>query len=132
MRVFLISCGLTLVLLLQSRCDTNPYKQGKILFDHHCANCHQSSGEATRGLIPPLAGSDYLRDNQALIPCLMVHGLNEPIVVNGKNYKQPMTPNEELNPIEVGNILNYINSAWGNDYGYQNIDFVKAALENCE
>lgn len=41
-------------------------------------------------LIPPLAGADYLANNQANLPCLIRKGIQDTIVVNGKVYAEKM------------------------------------------
>jgi hypothetical protein len=37
----------------------------------------------------------------------------------------------QLSDFEITNVINYINSAWGNDYGYTKITEVQEALETC-
>ncbi|OAV44987.1 hypothetical protein A3850_010995 [Lewinella sp. 4G2] len=74
-------------------------------------------GAGLRQLIPPLAGSDYLRDNPAAVVHGIVHGMQGPLVVNDITYNQPMPGNKELTEFQIVNIVNYINQAWGNDYG---------------
>ena len=73
---------------------------------------------------PPLAGADYLQANQAALPCLIRNGISDSIMVNGIWYHQPMIAFPQLKHAEVANIINYINHAWGNDYGEVSIDQV--------
>lgn len=86
------------------------------MYDKHCANCHMEEGEGLRNLIPPLAGSDYLRDNPGAVVHSMRYGMEGPIIVNGTTYSEPMPGNPELSEFQIVNIMNYINQAWGNDY----------------
>ena len=122
----------SLLLFSLSNCGDDPYKQGRILYNNYCANCHIEDGSGLAVLIPPLAKADYLRDNQELLPCMIRYGMQGPIVVNDTLYNQAMPGAEELTSFEIANIINYINHAWGNDYGYFPHGRVTEALEACE
>jgi hypothetical protein len=37
----------------------------------------------------------------------------------------------QLTDFEITNVINYINTAWGNDYGYTKITEVQEALKDC-
>lgn len=88
-------------------------------------------GAGLKMLIPPLAKADYLKENQASLPCLIKNGIKGPIIVNGKEYSTEMAGIPSLNDIQINNIINYINNAWGNDFGDSNVKIVKEALEQC-
>lgn len=103
-----------LVLLLA--CGKTGNDQGHALYDKHCASCHFEEGTGLRNLMPPLAGSDYLRDNPRAVVRGMRYGMKGPMVVNGKTYDEVMPGNAELSEFQIVNIVNYINQAWGNDY----------------
>ncbi len=128
-KALLLSFTAALILV---QCDTNPYRQGHILYDNFCANCHMEDGSGLQGLIPPLAGADYLRDNTLDVPCLIRYGQKVEIMVNGKVYNQEMAAIPQLSHIEITNVLNYINHAWGNDYGYVKFEDVRRVLEACD
>ncbi|NJC25182.1 c-type cytochrome [Neolewinella antarctica] len=117
MRQAIIVLSLLLVIFSVQNCGRTTHKQGHALYDVHCANCHMEQGEGLRQLIPPLAGSDYLRQNPSAVVHGIVHGMQGPMVVNGVMYNQPMPGNKELTEFQIVNIVNYINQAWGNDYG---------------
>ena len=89
-------------------------------------------GSGLEGLIPPLAGADYLREQRALIPCIIRYGQQGEIVVNDRTYQQEMPAVPQLSDFEITNVINYINHAWGNDYGVVKYETVRQALENCE
>ena len=89
---------------------------GKNVYEHNCAACHQMNGNGVKGSFPPLAGSDYLKDKRASIRAV-VHGLREPITVNGEKYNGVM-PALGLSDSEIANVLTYINSQWNNP-GYE-------------
>lgn len=128
MTVFTLLIAFFAIVSLQ--CDTNPYKQGKALYEQNCQNCHQEDGKAVRGLIPPLAGSDYLL-NSRQVACIIRHGLEGDILVNGKRYNHVMPENKRLTSTQITNIINYINNAWGNELPFVSFTLVDEALEEC-
>jgi len=117
-------------LLTLGACET-PYTQGRRLYEFHCANCHMDDGTGLSGVIPPLAQADFVRDSMQRLPCIIRKGMQGPVTVNGRTYNQFMPGNPELTSAEIANIINYINSAWGNDYGYMKISDIERVLEDC-
>lgn len=111
--------------------ERRPFRQGEILYNNFCANCHMADGSGLKGLIPPLAGADYVEADPARTACIIRYGLEDTIVVNDTSYTQPMAGIDKLSDFEITNIINYINQAWGNDYGYTTFDEVKARLDSC-
>lgn len=111
-------------------CKPNTYSQGERLYTAHCANCHMEDGLGLAKLIPPLANSDYLRLNQDIVPCIIRHGQNGPITVNGVHFDQEM-PGEKYSEIQINNMVNYINTAWGNEISPVTITETKDRLEKC-
>jgi len=128
---FYIGLVLTILAVFNS-CDYQQYPQGKNLYAYFCENCHMEDGKGLKQLIPPLAGADWVRDNQNMLACVMKHGMEGEIVVNGQKYNQPMAAIEDLGPVQIANIINYINSAWGNDYGFYSVEQVKKDLKKCD
>lgn len=122
---------LILIALLIFDCEYQAYSQGETLYKVYCANCHMEDGTGLKGLIPPLANADFLRDHQDQIACIIKKGIKGAISVNGKIYDTEMAGIPELNDIKINNIINYINHAWGNDYGLSNVEIVKSRLEIC-
>lgn len=122
---------LSLLTVLGVACDYQPYKQGKNLYDFHCANCHMEDGTGLKGLYPPLAQSDYLANHQTDLPCIIRHGISDSIQVNGQWFQQPMAAIPSLSEIEITNILNYINHSWKNNLPHITVETVKMQLENC-
>ncbi|MEL6925963.1 MAG: cytochrome c [Bacteroidota bacterium] len=121
-----------LLLLLAMACQSdNPYKQGEILYLNFCSNCHMDNGAGLGELIPPVAQSDYLANHQSNIACLIKYGMEGEIVVNGKTYNQPMPAVPQLNDVEITNVINYLNHAWGNDLGTVRLQDVQQQLEQC-
>lgn len=113
-------------------CQNNVYVQGEKLYKTYCGNCHGEKGEGLKNLYPPLNSSDYLEENQDKLACIILNGMEEEIVVNGKKYTMPMAPIPNLTDVEITNIINYINTAWDNDLPVVKITDVKSQLANCE
>lgn len=88
-------------------------------------------GAGLKMLIPPLANSDFLEKNQENLPCILKNGIKGPILVNGKTYNTEMVGIKSLNDVQINNIINFINHAWGNDYGDSNVKVVEERLESC-
>ncbi len=104
--------------------------QGRQLYEQHCANCHKTDGSGLGALIPPLAQSDYLKNRNQVL-CIIRHGMNGVLVINGTEYNQPMPANPQLTPIEIAEIATYIYNSWGNQGGLIAVDEANEALENC-
>lgn len=112
-------------------CQTNPYHDGEALYKTQCANCHMDSGEGLSALIPTLAKADYLMKHRDQLPCILWHGLSDTIAVNGKIYAEQMPANPALTEVDIANILNYVNTAWGNNNPLYSLEEVKRMLERC-
>ena len=112
-------------------CFSNNRHQGEKLYALHCASCHGDQGQGLARLIPPLAGADYLVDHRAELPCLLRHGQNEVIVVNGIGYHNVMPGNKTMSTAQLTNLLNYIESHWGNEAVPRTIRDVQTALDSC-
>jgi len=112
-------------------CEQQPYQMGERLYKKHCANCHMDGGEGLAGLIPPLAGSDYLLQNRDNLACIIRYGLQDTLVVNGKFYAEIMAGNDQLSDIHIANITNFILQSWGNNGPVLRFEEVEASLKTC-
>ena len=121
----------TAIIYLAS-CQYNPYQQGEELYTTYCSSCHMENGLGLKGLIPPLAGADYIQKNEQALACIIRYGLEEKIEVNGRQYQQTMLGIPRLSDVEINNILNYIKNAWGNDNGHTKLPEVQKQLEQCQ
>jgi mono/diheme cytochrome c family protein len=79
-----------------------------------CITCHLANGKGVPNAFPPLANSDYLRDNQDKSIKGIKKGMSGKIVVNGTTYNSVMSP-LGLSDQEVADVANYINNSWGNN-----------------
>jgi mono/diheme cytochrome c family protein len=90
--------------------------RGKEIYTDFCVTCHRANGEGTPKIFPPLAKSDYLKDQQNESIYSIKYGQKGKITVNGTEYNGLM-PAPGLDDEEVADVMNYINYSWGNDFG---------------
>ena len=88
-------------------------KRGELVYNDMCVTCHLTDGKGVPRAFPPLANSDYLRENQDKSIQAVKNGMTGEIVVNGITYNSVMSP-LGLSDNEVADVVNYINNSWGN------------------
>ncbi|WP_299112768.1 cytochrome c [uncultured Winogradskyella sp.] len=88
-------------------------ERGKLVYDDMCITCHMNNGKGVTKAFPPLADSDYLRENQNESILGIKNGMSGEIIVNDITYNSVMTP-LGLSNEEVADVMNYINNSWGN------------------
>ena len=91
------------------------YTEGEMLYQQHCANCHQVDGTGLGKLFPPLAKSDYMDNNREAVICLIRYGIKGEVLVNGVSYNQEMKGIPTLTDLEIAEIASYIYNSWGNE-----------------
>ncbi len=129
--VFLVLISSFFGVALSCNDGTKTYREGAILYETHCESCHMADGTGLEALYPPLAQSDMLRVMGATTACAIVNGMEGKIIVNGVEYDNKMLPIKGLSTVEVTNIINYINHAWGNENQFVPLQAVQKALEDC-
>jgi hypothetical protein len=87
-------------------------------------------GQGLRGVIPPLAKVDYLKSNQADLPCLLRYATKDTIIVNGRLYP-PQMPAHDLTNLELAEVITYINNSWGNELGLMSVKKVDSLMVLC-
>ena len=107
-----ISVGIILIGL--SAC-TSSYSSGEQVYKTKCVACHMVDGTGLGQLIPPLKNSDYLKTHFKELPCIILLGLRDSIVVNGKHYAEWMPPVEDISKEELSNLINYIQKEFLDD-----------------
>jgi len=91
-------------------------KRGANVYADFCFSCHLPNGKGVANVYPPLAGSDYLKNNQPESIKAIKYGLSGKIEVNGKTYVGVMSP-MGLENDEIADVMNYINNSWDNAFG---------------
>jgi mono/diheme cytochrome c family protein len=107
-------------ILLCSSCSTE--SGDPALYRKYCANCHGSEGEGLRALYPALAESIYLDQKIDRLPCLIVNG-------SGNNIVMPGFP--QLKPAEVAELISYLNNRWAETRKTIPEEQVVAWLQKC-
>jgi mono/diheme cytochrome c family protein len=78
-----------------------------------CQGCHGATGAGQPGLIPPLAGSEWVTGGTERIARIALHGLAGPVKVKGNNYNGVMPP-QVLSDKDLSYVITYIRNSWGN------------------
>jgi mono/diheme cytochrome c family protein len=92
-----------------------PAMLGKRVYTNVCMTCHQQNGMGVAGVYPPLAGSDWAQGSEERIIRIVLHGLNGPITVSGKEINSAMAPlGAVLKDDQIANALSYVRQEWGN------------------
>ncbi|GGK86826.1 cytochrome c [Rufibacter glacialis] len=124
-------CVLLWVSLSFAGCFTERGDEGELLYGRHCASCHLENGEGLRGVIPPLVNSDYSEKNRDYLACLIRQGIQGPIMVNGKQYNQPMPGNPQLSEADITNIINYLHKEFKSPKERVSFGQVREQVANC-
>lgn len=88
---------------------------GAAIFQRTCQTCHQANGMGMPGTFPPLAGSEIVTADKAMVIRLALHGLQGPITVKGQRYNNVMPPWKSLSDAEMAAVLTYARSSFGNN-----------------
>ncbi|MEP7001622.1 MAG: cytochrome c [bacterium] len=88
---------------------------GSKIFTTTCAACHQVSGEGVEEKYPPLAGSEWVADDDAKMVRIILQGLTGPVEVAGQTFSGAMPAwGGILKDADVAAVATYVRSAWGN------------------
>lgn len=79
-----------------------------------CQGCHQATGTGQPGLIPPLAGSDWVLGGTERITRVVLRGLMGPVIVKGATFNNVMPTQQTLSDSELAAVLTYVRNSWGN------------------
>jgi glucose/arabinose dehydrogenase/mono/diheme cytochrome c family protein len=93
---------------------TEALKAGQDLYLLHCASCHRPDGLAAPGLIPPLAGTEWVTGSKNRLIQVVLAGLSGRVEVNGEFYEQEMPAQRHLTDDELAAILTYVRASFGN------------------
>ncbi|UPL47482.1 c-type cytochrome [Hymenobacter sublimis] len=108
-----VAASATLLLGLNG-CFTERQNEGAKLYAAHCASCHGDQGQGLERLIPAVAKTDYIARHRAELPCIIRKGMKGPVTVNGIAYNQVMPGHEDLTDSQITNLLNFLQTNWGN------------------
>lgn len=116
--------GATVQTLPQDQSPPSPKAQskaeriaaGQIIYKQNCLACHQAEGQGVAGAFPPLAQSDFLKNQLDQAIHAVANGLEGPITVNGESYNSVM-PKLSLSDEQIANVLTYVLNNWDNPGG---------------
>ena len=91
-----------------------------------------ADGSGLEGVIPPLAGADFLKDHPEQVPCIIHAGISGEMVVNGRKFQNAMPGSPKLSEFEITNIINYIHTSWGNQLPIVQHPDVRELLKQCD
>ncbi len=112
--VFTIIIPSYTVVMQQNRKSDNSHTNGYNLYNNKCAYCHQKDGSGVNDFYPPLYNSDYLLKDKKHIAEVLILGLMDTIIVNGKTYSGIMHPVLGTDQ-EIADIFNYMYQEFGNN-----------------
>jgi len=101
--------------LAKSAAPIDPVVLGKRLYTANCAACHQPTGLGVSGQFPPLADSEWVLGEPAMLKNILLHGLQGPLKVKGQSYNGNMPAfGARLSDDQLSLVLSYIRQEWGN------------------
>jgi mono/diheme cytochrome c family protein len=92
--------------------------EGEALYKNiGCAGCHRADGRGDPGLVPPLSGSDFVKERPpATLAALLLLGAEGPMKVKGEEYDGAMPGfAASLDDEQIASILTYLRMANGAD-----------------
>ena len=104
--------------LAKSATPPDPLVLGKRLYTANCAACHQPTGLGVSGQFPPLAESEWVVGEPAMLKSILLHGLQGPVKVKGQTYNGNMPAfGARLSDDQLSLVLTFIRQGWGNAAG---------------
>lgn len=104
----------------RSEAEQALFSQGRTLYLQTCAACHGPEGEGLKPLGPPLAGSEWVTGPPGRLARIVLHGLEGPVRVKGREYRPPevlesMPSLVGLTNLQYAAVLTYVRADWGHD-----------------
>ena len=86
---------------------------GKTVYMQNCAACHQADGGGVGDLNPPLSKTNYVLGDKTRLINVVLKGLSQQ-PVDGEKYGNAMPPLNYLTDKQIGDVLTFIRSSFGN------------------
>lgn len=96
--------------------DKDQMARGSQLYARYCYMCHQSSGQGSSQIFPPLAKSDFLAADKERSIRILITGLTGAITVNGSVYNNVMPPAPYTDE-QLADVLTFVHNSFGNSNG---------------
>jgi mono/diheme cytochrome c family protein len=102
--------------------DQRLFATGRQHYLTTCAGCHGTDGAGLPRFGPPLAESAWVLGDEKRLSLIVLHGMEGPLEVNGKQYDVPdilpvMPSHSTMDDGAITAILVYIRNEWGNNAG---------------
>lgn len=105
-------CALAFGIALAASSAACAQERGAVLYEQHCAVCHEKKGEGIPGFAPRLAGNlaDRARKEtgRTYFAQLVVSGMMGPIVSGGEKFNDAMPPFAALVDEEITAVVGYV------------------------
>ncbi|MGI4865891.1 MAG: c-type cytochrome [Janthinobacterium lividum] len=88
--------------------------RGAVVYKNVCLTCHQADGYGVPNLNPPLIKTTYVLGDKAKLAHIVLAGLQEPVEINGDEYRQHMPAQAYLTDQQVADVLTYVRNSFGN------------------
>ena len=120
----------TIYSIHNSRSFSNEDDGGYKLYNAYCSSCHGWGGNGVEGQAPSLIGGSLVNASKAILPLIIMHGLQGPITVDGtkQEYAAVMpafADSGNLDDAQIAQISNYIYNAFRSSPLSINADIVK-------
>ena len=104
------------------------YKQyvveGRVLYQTHCANCHQENGSGLKDLYPAISQASLWKSMKSdELTCLIKWGR--------KGTKGYMPGNTKLQALDIAEIQSFLREQWGTQKTIYSLDSARFALKTC-
>jgi mono/diheme cytochrome c family protein len=125
--------GIVIGLIIYTLFSTKGPHPGEVAYINHCASCHGNDGEGVGALIPPVKNSSFIQENPDQLACIIYHGIQGEIEVNGQIYDQPMLGLKgTITKMEVTNLINFLLQEWNGFEERQTPAEIEAYQQNCK
>ena len=113
-RYFLFG-AVVMFLFVSIKTQAQNLENGKKIYQTICLVCHQADGGGVPNMNAPLDGSTNVVGNDiARLVKIIKNGFNERVELDGLYYSNSMTPNPDLTPAQISDVLSYIRTSWSN------------------
>lgn len=100
---------------------------GGQIYSANCVACHQANGAGMPGVFPPLASSEWVLAKDKVPVNILLFGITGKLTVRGASFSGQMPAfKDKLSDDEIGAVLSYIRSNFGNSAAKIAADAVKA------
>src|SRR6478735_8069328 len=90
---------------------------GEKIYKTYCIACHLGDGKGDGSRFPPLDSSEYVLGDKSRLINILLNGMQEQIIVRGKQYNNLMPSHSFLSDEDLALVLAYARQNFGNSAG---------------